>query len=381
MSKRKRYVGVYQRRHLYYGCVTRGGKQYWTKPGHRLKEEAYKDRIRLEIELDKGKHFNDANIKLKNFVEGAYTEDYVRAKNLSPNTIKSGIQPIKNHVYKFIGNMAMKDVTYPLIKRTQDHLLNNMSSNSARVIMKRLRHIFKKAVTWGLISDNPTLRVELPATEEKKAVIMPLRDYKTIMRRLEFKTTADDDPTHWNRDLIRSMVIIQLAFYQGLRRGEIFGLQWNDIDFEHNTLTVNRQYTGSEMRPPKTRSSYRTIPMQSEVRKTLKRLLNIMGGEETINTVLQRNDVCVIFRWDKLGKPLNPTYWIKSVWMPLQTELGLPVRTLHSLRHLCATVPIREGNSMAKVQQYMGHANISITVDIYSHLELEDIRDLKIDIE
>lgn len=171
-------------------------------------------------------------------------------------------------------------------------------------------------------------------------------------------------------DDIRAKTAILVALLTGLRRGEIAGLEWKDIDFERHTLTVNRTGCYSKIaggiftKEPKTEGSIRKITI-SEILVEILKEYKIWYDEQRANWGDRWVDSDRLFV-QEYGKPINPEtihYWLKK----MLSNSRLPDITLHSLRHTNITLQIAAGVPLTTVAGRAGHSRVSTTSDIYSH--------------
>ncbi len=160
----------------------------------------------------------------------------------------------------------------------------------------------------------------------------------------------------------RYKALAVVAAGTGLRQGEAFGLTVDRVDFFRRTLTVDRQLVllpGQQPHhgPPKTRASYRTIPLpQVVVRALVQHLKDFPAGPDGL-----------IFT-DDAGAPLSRTTFSRDVWRPAAREAKQVGATCHDLRHYYASLLIQHGESVKVVQARLGHATAAETLDTYSHL-------------
>jgi integrase len=164
-------------------------------------------------------------------------------------------------------------------------------------------------------------------------------------------------------------MLITLALSTGLRRGELLGLEWRDLDFEKNTLEVRQssQYlpgTGLITKDPKNETSKRLISVPESVVALLKQYKAYQSEEQLKIADLWQGSNRVFTTWD--GKPMHPD--TVSGWFPeFLNRHGLPRIRLHDLRHTSATLLIGQGLHAKTISSRLGHANISTTMDIYGH--------------
>lgn len=177
-----------------------------------------------------------------------------------------------------------------------------------------------------------------------------------------------------------------LASKYGLRRGEAVGLRWSDVDFDNNTITVCNSVVDIENNDKnaktkkkqvnrqklKTKSSFRILPLLMEVKDYL---LNLKREQEENRNRFKNSynneyldNICV----DQLGNLVKLDYVTKK-FKKIVTKLNYEKVTFHTLRHSVATLLHKHGFSVKIIQYWLGHSNISTTLDTYTHLSLEDL--------
>jgi integrase len=155
--------------------------------------------------------------------------------------------------------------------------------------------------------------------------------------------------------------ILRLAIYAGLRRGELFGLQWGDIDWgagiDGGRIWVRRSIYRGEITTPKTEHSTRFVDVPQRM------LDDLMIYRETH----QPMDTGFVFRSEK-GTAIDPDNWYKRRFLPTLEGAGLRKVGLHAMRHTYASLLINQGEGIKYVSRQLGHASIQITADLYGHL-------------
>lgn len=163
--------------------------------------------------------------------------------------------------------------------------------------------------------------------------------------------------------------MIMLLIYTGIRRGELFGLEWKDIDFENGYLEIVRasQYIGNKTlitKEPKTKSSRRMMKLSNDIIKILNSY-RVWQIEQRFKIGSEWHDTDRLFtQWN--GLPMYPdslTKWFNK----FLKRHNLRQVTLHSLRHTNATLMIAEGTDIRTVASRLGHSNTSTTLNIYTH--------------
>lgn len=231
-----------------------------------------------------------------------------------------------------------------------------LSGNTALHYHHLISSILSTAVQWQIIAANPAERVKPPRAEQKEAVYL---DDSQARRLIEL---LDSQPVQYR-------VMVTLLLYSGLRRGELCGLEWKDIDFDKGIIHVCRasQYLpkkGIFTKDPKNSSSERVLQL-SEAAFTLLRAYKAWQTGERLKVGDQWNDTDRLFtKWN--GLPLHPdtlTNWFHDF---IQTT-DLPQIHIHSLRHTNATLLIAEGVNLRLVADMLGHSKPTTTLNIYSH--------------
>ena len=233
-----------------------------------------------------------------------------------------------------------------------------LSPKSIRCFHGFLSTVFSYAVKIGEIGRNPCLNCTLPKANETEHKIFTLQEAQRFLQLLDEKA-----PLKFN-------CYFNIAVMCGFRRGEILALRWSDIDFENHLITVSRavhwdKTHGTYYTPPKTSKSHRTIKITERVVFLLKRLQNEQISNKLTLGDYWNNSENLVFTTDKgaqmgMSTPLDFLHRFCA-------ENDLPQVTVHSLRHLNATLLIDSGANTKTVQSLLGHSNESTTMNIYAH--------------
>jgi len=163
-----------------------------------------------------------------------------------------------------------------------------------------------------------------------------------------------------------------LAVTTGMRRGELLGLKWSDVDLENGRLSIRRALTRTDngkyvaLTEPKTRGSRRTVKLTQRAVEALRSHLERQLAEIEVAGDLYR-DHGLVFTTEA-GTPINPSNLRQRSFAPLLNKAGLPHIRFHDLRHTCATLLLSKGVHPKFVQELLGHATVAITLDTYSHV-------------
>ena len=226
----------------------------------------------------------------------------------------------------------------------------------------------ERAVKWGLIDSNPCHRVDAPKLDKKETACL------TAQEAAQFLENLAAEP-------LNVQVMFSMLLLTGMRRGELLGLEWSDIDFDNATVNIKRtsQYTadkGIYTDTTKTEKSKRLISIPCQ-------LVNLLSDYK-MEMLRQRfalgsqwvNSNRLFVKWN--GEPMHPNTPY-SLLHKLLVKYEMPLVSLHSLRHTNASIMIANGADVRTVSGRLGHSQTSTTLNIYAHL-LQDADERAADI-
>ena len=226
-----------------------------------------------------------------------------------------------------------------------------LSARTVQYTHAVLRRALKQSKRWGMVDRNVADDVDPPRL--KREEIRPL-DREQARRLLQ---TAEGDRLH---------ALCVVAVTAGLRPGEMRALRWSDVDLEAGSLRINRALSDGEFAAPKTPRSCRKIELFNSARAALRAHRKCQLEERMKRAGLWQDHGLVFL--SAVGMSLSHRNLVRS-FKALLKRAGLPTGTsLYDLRHTCATL-LLNGNVHPKyVQELLGHASISQTLDTYSHV-------------
>ena len=173
----------------------------------------------------------------------------------------------------------------------------------------------------------------------------------------------------------RLSALYVLALYLGLRRGELLGLRWQDIDLDEAKLEIvhTLQRVGGTLRlvPPKTEDSARTVPLPPPCVEALRAHQQQQGAEQAEAWPDWENHGFVFP--SRRGTAMEPDNLRRS-WYQIRLTAGLDTARFHDLRHTCVTLLLDLGTPPHVVQEIVGHSDIEVTMTIYAHVSLDEKR-------
>ena len=288
------------------------------------------------------------------------------AKNTLRSTTYERMLQLTHRVYPAIGHLRIDKITARHLQGFVNSLAKEGANekNGKPLAPKTIRHnlsfisdVFSYAVRMDLISDNPCRKVVIPKGEVKEK---PIYSQEEIAKLL----------TAINGEATKYRAFFFLIAYSGFRRSEMLGLEWKDIDFENNIISVKRtsNYTaerGIYTDTTKTKRSKRVLKISSYIMNILKEL-----KDEQDEEALRLGDKWVetdrlFVKWN--GEPMNnqtPYGWLKEFC----EKNDMPFYGLHSFRHFAASALISSGLDVVTVSGALGHCNSGTTLNIYSHM-------------
>jgi integrase len=218
-----------------------------------------------------------------------------------------------------------------------------------QLVHSTLRNALGQALRWGLITRNPCDAVEKPRAPRPTMNVLDAKQVAALLKAAR-------------GDRLEALYVLALA--TGLRRGELLGLQWKDIDFNDNALMVNRtlvELSGKlDVAEPKTEKGRRRVDLPESVTAALWRHRKRMLAQG-----------CAASLWvfcDSDGGPFHANNVVRRSFAPLLTKAKLPHIRFHDLRHTAATLLLAAGVHPKVVQERLGHATVGMTLDTYSHV-------------
>ena len=240
--------------------------------------------------------------------------------------------------------------------------VNGVSPNTVIHRHANIRKALQYAFQTGLLDHNPADRVQKPKKVPYETYPYNADEIAQLCELVKGKPLE--------------LGVILAAFY-GLRRGEIVGLKWSNIDFTRKTITikhtvtetnVNGKMTIVEKDSPKTKSSNRSLPLM----KPFEELLLTLKKKQEINQKLcgkyYHHEYDEYVYVNEIGDRMKPGYLTRGFPDFLKKHDMRPIR-FHDLRHSCATLLYTNGVPLKDIQEWLGHSNISTTSNIYTHLD------------
>ncbi|MGL4176368.1 MAG: tyrosine-type recombinase/integrase [Dermatophilaceae bacterium] len=336
---------------------TGGRKRVWAYGRTRAEAKVKQDKLLREEEAG-------VRVSVQNWTVKAYLEHWLATvvrPNRAPKTYQGYELAVRRHVVPHIGSKKLRALTVGDVRgMCQDLAASGVQRGSVQRVHAVLRAGLQQAVRDELVARNVAKLVQVPGrTEEVGRSLVPEE-----ARRLLDAAASD-----------RLHALFVLAVYLGLRRGELLGLRWEDVDLDGGTLrvvqTLQRVDGRIQVLPPKTRYSRRTVPLPAPVVDAL-RSHQVAQRKERLARGARWHDSGLVFT-SRVGTPIEPDNLRRS-WYRVRAVLDEPLPRFHDLRHTCVTLLLTEGVPPHIVQQVVGHSSIDVTMSIYAHTSLDEKR-------
>ena len=352
---RKRKDGRWEGRYTV-GRDPKTGKQIFKNVLGKTQAEV-KAKLEKAIEESRGLDI----VKAQSYTVGQWLDvwfEYYAKVKVRPSSHKTYQGYIKNHIKPHIGNIPLTKLTTLDLQVMYQELLTKgrvdriesqhqpkgLSAKTVRNLNQIISSAMKLAIQQKLISSNPADGCALPRIEHKEMKTLPADQLAAFLNEAKHTGTFE-------------LYYIDLA--TGLRRGELLGLKWQDIDLDSGVIHVRRQIGRIDGKvqeaPLKTKNAYRNISIGTDAVSILREKKKQNGGRSEY-----------VFP-SPTGGPMSPDSVLKMLHRVLE-RAGLPELRFHDLRHTFATLALQNGVDIKTVSGMLGHFSAGFTLDTYAHV-------------
>jgi integrase len=332
-------------------------------PGHGSEREAQQALTDILHRLDTNTYVAPSRLTVTSFLINEWLPT-IRT-SIRHTTWDSYSRTIALHITPHVGNLPLQALTPARINRLYSDLLDGgrlnrgggaLSPKTVRNVHVILRKSLGDAVRWGLLQRNVAEYADPPKL--RAAGNIEMKTWTPDQVRAFLETTSSD----------RLHAAFLLAATTGMRRGEVLGLRWQDVDLDARRLAVRQTLVSvaysMEFSTPKTQRSRRSIPLDGRTAAALQFHCKQQDRERHLfGPDYIENDL--VFRMED-GRPVQPDSF-SQFFEKLLRQSGLPRIRFHDLRHTYATVSLQAGVPAKVVSDRLGHATVAFTLDVYSH--------------
>jgi integrase len=278
------------------------------------------------------------------------------AQRVRPATLENYRTAIRKHVIPAIGSVELARLRPTDVEAMTAAMATKGLKGSTIALTRRVLVVcLSDAMRDGIVIRNAAALARPPRVQEPRRRALDVAEVRRLLEAIQ------DDPDE---------AFITLAVTTGMRRGEIFGLRWQDVDLEAARLQVTGAMAidgqgGRHRVEPKTRRSRRLIALLPSTVAALKRRRSTQRREQLAAGSAWQDREGFIFT-DAVGRPADNRA-LDDRWEAIRIRAGLPGLRLHDLRHTAATLALSAGVPVRDVADSLGHATPSITLNTYGH--------------
>ncbi len=355
--------------------VDKNGKQKRKAFYGKTRQEVQKKMTAALNEINTNTYIEPSKLTLETWLNNWFNESSLNS--IKQSTRVSYETFITKHISPVIGKIKLQNLRPDIIQKFYNDKLENgrldgkggLSPKTIKNIHVMLHEALEQALKNGLIARNVTEAVTLPKITKKEMRVLTSDEQSRLLKLCNNENNG---------------IFVILALSTGMRLGEILGLKWEDINFKNKLLTVKRTVnrlknynsnidskTALIVNSPKTENSIRIIPLNEKILKCLKSYKTFQN-EKYFKLGVHMEEDNFVFP-NSLGNTGEPKTYQK-IFTNLTKEANIENAHFHCLRHTFATRALEEGIPAKTVSEILGHANVSTTLDLYSHVLLDTKR-------
>ncbi|KMY43397.1 hypothetical protein AC622_03290 [Bacillus sp. FJAT-27916] len=287
------------------------------------------------------------------FVEKWFHTFYRR--NVAETTAGNRWYLIQKHLVTYFGQTQLNHITARMLDEFYNEKLDEgLSTKTVRELHNLLNSVLSQAVKWSLLENNPVLVATPPKVRSKESTPWNQAQTEQFLQAIQGKP----DETFFI-----------LAIFTGMRKGELLGLKWNDINLVKGKIHLRRSVArvkgkGLIVKDLKTKKSKRQISISPYVVKVLTEHRQVQGREKS--QFFGYREEGIVFPTNK-GMYKDPNNILRTFNRYIE-KAEVPKITIHDLRHLHATLMLESGVNPKIVAERLGHSRVGVTLDLYSHV-------------
>lgn len=358
---RKRSDGRWEARYTL-GIDPKTGKQIQKSVYGKTQKEVRQKLTAITAEIDDGTYMDIPRLKTADWLNTWVTE-YIG--NVKSSTRKSYQDHVRLNIIPYIGNVPLSKVTAAMIQQMYNELQTEkeLSPKTIKNVHGVLHRALEQAQKMGYIRSDPLAAVTLPRIEKKQ--IKPLEDEELCAFLKEIRGSPYE-------------LVYFVTVFTGLRQGEVLGLTWDCVNFEKQTLLINKQH-GKK----KGTREYCFSSLKNDRPRVIEAADGVMDALKKQQLRQQRWAARLKDGWDnpdnlvfttETGRYLcNQTVYL--AFKKIVRRLHLDATRFHDLRHTYAVNSLKSGDDIKTVQENLGHATAAFTLDVYGHVTKQMKRD------
>jgi integrase len=329
-----------------------GKRKQKKKSGFKSEREAKKALRLAEAEVIQGTYIEPSKMTYGGFIDEWFR---TKQKSLGKQTIEVHTMYLNKYIIPSLGNVPLSSLkTIHINNFINDMHEKNYSAATIKKAVNIIKNSLEYAIDIDLINKNVAKKATLPKEEKNEMQAWSEEEVNNFLK------VAKND-SHY--------ALFYLALMSGLRQGELLGLRWRDLDLENHFLTINQvlAHNGKDIiKGAKTKAGNRTINLSESTIQVLKTHRKLVL-EEKLKNGKSYQDQDLVF-CTALGTPIHPSNLRNRTFNKLIEAANVTKIRFHDLRHTHATLLLSKGVNVKVISERLGHSNIKITLDTYSHV-------------
>ncbi len=331
-----------------------GKRKQKTRSGFKTKKSAQEACAEMITELSKGVFIESKDMVLKDLLEEWLEASKVRVRD---TTYKNYKRAVDSRLTPALGQIRVNEIDHANVQRyINDLIKEGLTPRYIEYLFVCLKGAVEYGVKTERLARNPLQHVEAPRSRRVTHTTWTIDEINRFLHFAKF-----DNPIYY--------MVFKISIHTGMRRGEVLGVRWQDIDLEGKKISVTRSLVyddeGFRFSEPKTASSKRLISIDDDLAHELK---SYKAQQNHFKLALgsEYNDgdlVCC--RED--GRPIYPRT-LAIHFDSLIKKASVPKIRLHDIRHTHATILLKLGENPKVVSERLGHSTVTMTLDTYSHV-------------
>ena len=353
---RKRSDGRWEARYTT-GIDPKTGKQTQKSVYGKTQKEVRQKLTEVTAEIDSGTYLEQTKDTVGEWLD-TWLKTYA-LYSVKSYTYDAYERSCNIHIKPALGRIRLSALTAPQIQQFYNSLITEkeLSPKTVKNIHGVLHRALGQAVKLGMLRSNPTNVCDLPKAHRKEIKPMEQAEITKFLQAIQGTKYG---------------LVYQITLFTGLREGEVLGLTWDCIDFQHNALYVNKQLQktqkvgGQYVLAPTKSGRSRMITVAPSVRDLLKKQKSQQAQMRLLVGQDWKNPWDLVFT-NEFGGNLSH-FTVYKTFKEIVRSIGLEQERFHDLRHSYAVVSLESGDDIKTVQTNLGHATASFTLDVYGHV-------------
>ena len=339
------------------------GKQIQKSVTGKTQKEVAQKIKELTAALDAGTYIAPSKMSVGQWLD-TWQNEYLT--NVKPSTVTSYEATIRNHLKPGLGALRLDALTTHDIQEFYNSLhspsenRNALSSKTIKNIHGILHHALEQAMLNNYIRANPSNACVIPKAVKKKVKPMNEKQIASFLKAIKGHKYEN---------------MFLIALFTGMRQGEVCGLQWECVDFDNGTILIDKQLQSLRGKVRGDKEKYALVPTKNGKARTITAAPFVMdllwktkqaqdANRKDFGSDFLENDL--VFT-DEIGNRVTPQALYRAFKLVV-TELNMKDVRFHDLRHSYAVVSLKSGDDVKTVQENLGHATASFTLDTYGHV-------------